>query len=197
MVLPRMRSPRGSTKRRVALWSALAIGTILPSVGCQVEYAGMTLPSGRYMHDDVQYFPSGSRLPLGEFAGGDAASPDASDGYRAPRGGHGSCAARLHRPDPESVRDQGGIIGNPNVQPRRHAAGCPSSAARSGRRRACAAGSAGSRSAPAACAGDVPRPAGTIHSNSGGSIAGNSRRDQNHHDEIGGATGAGDLVVLF
>ena len=63
MVLPRMRSPRGSTRRRVALWSALAIGTILPSVGCQVEYAGMTLPSGRYMHDDVQYFPSGPDFP--------------------------------------------------------------------------------------------------------------------------------------
>jgi hypothetical protein len=63
MVLPRMRTPRGSTRRRVALWSALAIGTILPSVGCQVEYAGMTLPSGRYMHDDVQYFPSGPDFP--------------------------------------------------------------------------------------------------------------------------------------
>ena len=63
MVLPRMRSPRGSTRRRMALWSALAMGAILPSVGCQVEYAGMTLPSGRYMHDDVQYFPSGPDFP--------------------------------------------------------------------------------------------------------------------------------------
>ena len=63
MVLPRMSTPRGSTRRRVALWSALAMGTILPSVGCQVEYAGMTLPSGRYMHDDVQYFPSGPDFP--------------------------------------------------------------------------------------------------------------------------------------
>jgi len=63
MGLPRMRSPRGSTRRRVALWSALATSWILPSVGCQVEYAGMTLPSGRYMHDDVQYFPSGPDFP--------------------------------------------------------------------------------------------------------------------------------------
>ncbi len=63
MGLPQMRSPRGSTKRRVALWSALAMGGILPSVGCQVEYAGMTLPSGKYMHDDVQYFPSGPDFP--------------------------------------------------------------------------------------------------------------------------------------
>ena len=63
MGLPRMRSPRGSTGRRVAHLSALALGWILPSVGCQVEYAGMTLPSGRYMHDDVQYFPSGPDFP--------------------------------------------------------------------------------------------------------------------------------------
>jgi hypothetical protein len=63
MGLPQTRSPRGSTSRRVAVWSALAIGGILPSVGCQVEYAGMTLPSGRYMHDDVQYFPSGPDFP--------------------------------------------------------------------------------------------------------------------------------------
>jgi hypothetical protein len=63
MGLPRMRSPRGATNRRVALWSALAVGGILPSVGCQVEYAGMTLPSGKYMHDDVQYFPAGPEFP--------------------------------------------------------------------------------------------------------------------------------------
>ena len=63
MGLPRKESPRGSTRRRVALWTALATGWILPSVGCQVEYAGMTLPSGRYMHDDVQYFPSGPDFP--------------------------------------------------------------------------------------------------------------------------------------
>jgi hypothetical protein len=63
MGLPRKRSPRGSTRRRVAQWSALAMGVILPSVGCQVEYGGMTLPSGRYMHDDVQYFPSSPDFP--------------------------------------------------------------------------------------------------------------------------------------
>jgi hypothetical protein len=63
MGLPRMSSPRGSTRRRVALLTALATGWILPLVGCQVEYAGMTLPTGRYMHDDVQYFPSGPDFP--------------------------------------------------------------------------------------------------------------------------------------
>ncbi len=63
MGLPGMGSPRGARSRQLALWSALAVGGILPSVGCQVEYAGMTLPSGQYMHDDVQYFPSGPDFP--------------------------------------------------------------------------------------------------------------------------------------
>ena len=63
MGLPRMSSPRGSKRRRVALWSALAVGSIMPSVGCQVEYAGMTLPTGRYMHDDVQYYPTAPDFP--------------------------------------------------------------------------------------------------------------------------------------
>ncbi|MDG3006807.1 hypothetical protein [Paludisphaera mucosa] len=58
-----MSSPRGATRRRAALWSALAMGFVLPTVGCQVEYAGMTLPSGKYMHDDVQYFAKGPEFP--------------------------------------------------------------------------------------------------------------------------------------
>lgn len=49
--------------RRLAFWSGLAICWLLPSVGCQVEYAGMTLPSGKYMYDDVQYFPPGPDFP--------------------------------------------------------------------------------------------------------------------------------------
>src|SRR5205807_5575769 len=61
---PRMGSLfRPSLGRRLAVWAALALGWMLPSTGCQVEYAGMTLPSGRYMHDDVQYFPSGPDFP--------------------------------------------------------------------------------------------------------------------------------------
>jgi hypothetical protein len=59
----REESPRVDNMRRVSCWLALAVGGILPSVGCQVEYAGMTLPSGKYMHDDVQYFPSGPDFP--------------------------------------------------------------------------------------------------------------------------------------
>jgi hypothetical protein len=36
---------------------------LLPATGCQVEYAGMTLPSGKYMRDDVQYFAPGPDFP--------------------------------------------------------------------------------------------------------------------------------------
>jgi len=49
--------------RRMALWAGLSVGVVMPTVGCQVEYAGMTLPSGKYMHDDVQYFPPGPNFP--------------------------------------------------------------------------------------------------------------------------------------
>jgi hypothetical protein len=63
MGTPRKEAPRTENRRRVSCWLALAVGGILPSVGCQVEYAGMTLPSGKYMHDDVQYFPSGPDFP--------------------------------------------------------------------------------------------------------------------------------------
>ena len=63
MVSPRQGSPRGLRGRRLAMWAGLAVGWVLPSVGCQVEYAGMTLPSGKYMHDDVQYFAPGPHFP--------------------------------------------------------------------------------------------------------------------------------------
>lgn len=49
--------------RRRHVWSAIALGLVLPATGCQVEYAGMTLPSGKYMHDDVQYFAPGPHFP--------------------------------------------------------------------------------------------------------------------------------------
>ena len=34
------------------------------AVGCQVDMAGTTLPSPRYLDDDVQYFVSGPDFPL-------------------------------------------------------------------------------------------------------------------------------------
>jgi hypothetical protein len=64
-----MWSPRRGSQARpnqarcLAVWATLALGWMLPSTGCQVEYAGMTLPSGKYMHDDVQYFPPGPDFP--------------------------------------------------------------------------------------------------------------------------------------
>lgn len=58
MMSPRERSPRRAGRRR-AVWAAMLAGGLASAVGCQVEYAGMTLPSGKYMYDDVQYFPPG------------------------------------------------------------------------------------------------------------------------------------------
>ena len=58
------KTARRTRGRRLALWAGLAVGGLLPATGCQVEYAGMTLPSGKYMHDDVQYFPPGPDFPL-------------------------------------------------------------------------------------------------------------------------------------
>jgi hypothetical protein len=65
MASSRTETPRRlrRTDRRLALWAGLSLGWLLPSTGCQVEYAGMTLPSGKYMHDDVQYFPPGPDFP--------------------------------------------------------------------------------------------------------------------------------------
>jgi hypothetical protein len=63
MISPREGSPRRRRGGRMALWAGLAVGGMIPSIGCQVEYAGMTLPSGKYMHDDVQYFAPGPDFP--------------------------------------------------------------------------------------------------------------------------------------
>jgi hypothetical protein len=49
--------------RRWSIGAGLAILGLLGSTGCQVEYAGMTLPSGKYFHDDVQYFAPGPEFP--------------------------------------------------------------------------------------------------------------------------------------
>ena len=41
------------------LWPALALLT-----GCQVEYAGQTLPSPYYLTDDIQYYAPGPEFKL-------------------------------------------------------------------------------------------------------------------------------------
>jgi hypothetical protein len=56
-------TPR-SAKARLVMWAGLAAGGAVTSlVGCQAEYAGMTLPSGKYLYDDVQYFAPGPDFP--------------------------------------------------------------------------------------------------------------------------------------
>jgi hypothetical protein len=116
MGLPRKRSPRASTSRRVAVWSALAIGGILPSVGCQVEYAGMTLPSGRYMHDDVQYFPSGPDFPWANTQAATQRARMRAMGIEPPPEAVGGVAPGFTDPTQINLR-AGGRPVNVNVQP--------------------------------------------------------------------------------
>ncbi len=63
MLSPRAGSPRRSDRRKWSLLAGAAVLSLAPLTGCQVEYAGMTLPSGKYMHDDVQYFSEGPAFP--------------------------------------------------------------------------------------------------------------------------------------
>ncbi len=62
MFSSRTRSPRGTPSARPWLRTGLVVIGIA-SIGCQAEHAGMTLPSGKYMYDDVQYFPHGPSFP--------------------------------------------------------------------------------------------------------------------------------------
>ncbi len=78
------------SRRRFALWSGLAIGWLLPSTGCQVEYAGMTLPSGKYMHDDVQYFAPGPDFPWANTQAATQRARMQSMGIEVPAGGSGA-----------------------------------------------------------------------------------------------------------
>ena len=54
-----MRTPLLSLHGIVAL-ALLAVG----ATGCQVDVGGQTLPSGFYMDDDIQFFPSGPDFKL-------------------------------------------------------------------------------------------------------------------------------------
>lgn len=45
--------------------AALGLGlAALSATGCQGTYAGQTLPSPYYLHDDIQYFPPGPEFKL-------------------------------------------------------------------------------------------------------------------------------------
>ena len=63
MLSPREGWARRSGDGRRTVMAVLAVLGLLASTGCQVEYAGMTLPSGKYFQDDVQYFPTGPEFP--------------------------------------------------------------------------------------------------------------------------------------
>jgi hypothetical protein len=63
MLSSRTGLPRRPGGRRWSVQAGLAVLGLLASTGCQVEYAGMTLPSGKYFHDDVQYFAPGPEFP--------------------------------------------------------------------------------------------------------------------------------------
>ena len=47
-----------------ALLFAVSLCGAVGSIGCQVDMYGMTLPSSRYLKDDVQYFAPGPDFPL-------------------------------------------------------------------------------------------------------------------------------------
>jgi len=64
MMSPRKGSARREKSSRFALWAGVAAcGALTSLAGCQAEYAGMTLPSGKYLYDDVQYFAPGPDFP--------------------------------------------------------------------------------------------------------------------------------------
>jgi len=54
---------RGMRQMQTAWMASAALAALSISTGCQVEYAGMTLPSGKYFHDDVQHFDPGPKFP--------------------------------------------------------------------------------------------------------------------------------------
>lgn len=58
----------GNAKKNRASWSTLALLLVGPAVsmltGCQVEYAGQTLPSPYYLTDDIQYYAPGPEFKL-------------------------------------------------------------------------------------------------------------------------------------
>jgi hypothetical protein len=63
MLSSRTGLPRRPVGLSRSVLAGLAVLGLVASTGCQVEYAGMTLPSGKYFHDDVQYFAPGPEFP--------------------------------------------------------------------------------------------------------------------------------------
>jgi hypothetical protein len=57
-----------SQQSKHALWRPALAAILWPAVtllaGCQVEYAGQTLPSPYYLTDDIQYYAPGPEFKL-------------------------------------------------------------------------------------------------------------------------------------
>ena len=54
----------GSAKFFRTTLAGLGLALSLAAVGCQVQVAGMTLPSPYYLSDDLQYFAPGQEFKL-------------------------------------------------------------------------------------------------------------------------------------
>ncbi len=57
----------------------------ISSTGCQVTEGGQTLPSGYYIHDDIQYFPPGPEFKLSREAAAQAAYKADQEAQKAGR----------------------------------------------------------------------------------------------------------------
>src|ERR1700757_1533920 len=123
-----MASPHAGTPhrayRRLALWAGLSVGWLLPSAGCQVEYGGMTLPSGRYMHDDVQYFPSGPDFPWANTQAATQRARMRAMGIEPPAAGVVPVGGGAIDPTQGTI-ERGGRIQNINTQPEMTPPGAP------------------------------------------------------------------------
>lgn len=102
-----MKGPRGFRSSLVAggfssLAIAATIACLLPLPGCQAEYGSTTLPGGKYMHDDVQYFAPGPNFP---FANTQAAT------QRARMQAQGTDAAQLPTANAADARTSGRPVG--------------------------------------------------------------------------------------
>ena len=117
MMSPRTGSPRRPNRRRWSLLAGAAVLGLVPATGCQVEYAGMTLPSGKYMRDDVQYFPPGPDFPWANTQAATQRARMRAMGIEPPPVGTAPVAPGML--DPSQMQyGQGGRATDVNMQPR-------------------------------------------------------------------------------
>jgi len=71
------------TWRRALLGLGIC-GTLVSTVGCQVDVGGQTLPSPWYQKDDIQYFPPGPEFKLSREAAAQKAYKADLDAQQGP-----------------------------------------------------------------------------------------------------------------